>query len=310
MEALDLFRSPRTLLWLVVPGALLVWTWGRRGRALVLPYDHARNAAGRWTRVALNLAGSLPPLLLALVIVILAGPQSWGAPRSKRVLTNIQFCVDVSGSMGASFGGGTRYDASMEAINRFLAYREGDAFGLTFFGNNVLHWVPLTSDVSAFRCAPPFLDPRRSARPYWFGGTEIGKALLACREVLAARDEGDRMIILVSDGESFDLEGDRAAEISRRLKEDRIVVYGVHIAEGDVPGPIVDITSWTGGDVFQPGDPAALDAVFKRIDAMQKTKLEKDTPEQVDDFWFLCVAGLSLLGVQLLLAFALRYTPW
>ena len=31
----------------------------------------------------------------------------------------------------------------MKAIDDFLDFRKGDAFGLTFFGNNVLHWVPL-----------------------------------------------------------------------------------------------------------------------------------------------------------------------
>ena len=121
-----------------------------------------------------------------MVVLILAGPQKWDEPRSKRVLTNIEFCVDVSGSMTASFGEGTRYDASMRAINDFLDYRTGDAFGLTFFGNSVLHWVPLTTDVSAFRCAPPFMKPGRL--PSWFGGTEIGKALLACRRILIERD--------------------------------------------------------------------------------------------------------------------------
>ena len=47
----------------------------------------------------------------------------------------------------------------MKAIDEFLKIRKGDAFGLTFFGNNVLHWVPLTSDPSAIRCAPPFMKP-------------------------------------------------------------------------------------------------------------------------------------------------------
>ena len=40
------------------------------------------------------------------------------------------------------------------------------------------HWVPLTVYPSAFRCSPPFMGPR--ARIPGFGGTEIGKALLAC----------------------------------------------------------------------------------------------------------------------------------
>ena len=52
-------------------------------------------------------------------------------------------------------GDGSRYDTAMKSLDDFLTYRKGDAFGLTFFGNNTLHWVPLTSDVSAIRCSPP-----------------------------------------------------------------------------------------------------------------------------------------------------------
>lgn len=308
MEALDLFRNPRTLLWLVVPAALLVWTWGRRGRALVLPFDHARRASGSWTRTALNLAGSLPALVLALAIVLLAGPQSWGAPRSKRVLTNIQFCVDVSGSMAAKFGDGDRYDASMAAINRFLEHREGDAFGLTFFGNAVLHWVPLTTDVSAFRCAPPFMKPGRL--PAWFGGTEIGKALLACRKVLLEREEGDRMIILVTDGYSADLGGGREEEIARELAADGIAVYTVHIAEGEIPDQVLRIAVGTGGEAFKPEDAGGLERIFERIDAMQKARMEKTRAEASDDFLPWSLAGLATLLLALLAAFGLRPTPW
>ncbi len=308
MEALDLFRSPRTLLWLVVPAALLIWIWNHRGRALVLPYDHARRTAGRWTGFLLNLAGSLPALVLALAIVILAGPQSWGAPRSKRVLTNIQFCVDVSGSMTARFGGGSRYDASMVAINRFLDDRAGDAFGLTFFGNAVLHWVPLTTDVSAFRCAPPFMTPGKI--PRWFGGTEIGKALLACRKVLLEREEGDRMIILVSDGYSADLSGGRDEEIARELANEGIVVYAVHIASGSIPDPVLRIATMTGGEAFKPEDEGGLGRIFERIDSMQKTRMEKTRAEAMDDFLPWSLAGFGVLALALLLSFGVRPTPW
>ena len=116
------------------------------------------------------------PIMLAIVIWILAGPMELGRPTTKRQVTNIQFCVDISGSMTASFGEGDRYEASMKAIDQFLEFREGDAFGLTFFGNEVLHWCPLTTDSSAIRCSVPFMHPR--VAPGWFGGTEIGKALL------------------------------------------------------------------------------------------------------------------------------------
>jgi Ca-activated chloride channel family protein len=302
------FAHPAVLFLLVVPAALLIWVWRRQSNRVVLPFDHGRQGSGKALRVFVTVAESLAPLLLAAVIVVLAGPQRYGEPRTKRVLTNIEFCVDVSGSMTAPFGEGTRYDGSMQAINDFLDYRKGDAFGLTFFGNNVLHWVPLTTDVSAIRCSPPFMRPE--GLPPWFGGTEIGKALLACKNVLAEREEGDRMIVLVSDGLSSDLMSGADMEIAKTLKAHNIVVYSIHISDSEIPDPIVNITSITGGEVFNPGDPEALKTVFRRIDQMQETRLEKTHAETLDHFPPFCIAGLGLAAASVLCLFGLRYTPW
>lgn len=302
------FQYPSVLFALVFPVLLLVFVWRRKEGRVLLPFDHGRPRSGRLLRSFLDVAESLPAFLLAAIVILLAGPQRLSEPKTRRVLTNIEFCVDISGSMSASFGSGSRYDASMQAINDFLDYREGDAFGLTFFGNSVLHWVPLTSDTSAIRCAPPFMKPELA--PPWFGGTEIGKALLACKEVLSRRERGDRMIILVSDGYSFDLGGGNDAEIIRTLRKHDIVVYAVHIATSAIPDPIVDITSMTGGEVFNPGDPEGLRAVFQRIDEMQETRLEKISAEKMDNFFSFCVASLSFLGLSLMSLLGLRYTPW
>jgi Ca-activated chloride channel family protein len=302
------FAHPYVLALLALPAWLLSWVWRRDGRRVVLPFDHGRQSPGRGWKFLLDLAESLPALLLATVIVILAGPQQLGEPKTKRVLTNIEFCVDISSSMTAPFGDGTRYDASMKAINEYLDYRRGDAFGLTFFGNSVLHWVPLTSDTSAFRCAPPFMKPQQV--PPWFGGTEIGKALLACKDILTGREEGDRMIILVTDGFSMDLINGNDETIAQTLKAQKIVVYAVHIAETTVPAPIATITGLTGGEVFSPGDPEALKAVFRRIDAMRATRLEKTAAETMDHFAPWCFAGLSFLGLTGCALLGLRYTPW
>ena len=193
-------------------------------------------------------------------------------------------------------GDGTRYDGSMKAIDHFLDIRKGDAFGLTFFGNNVLHWVPLTSDPSAIRCAPPFMKPENV--PYWMGGTMIGKALLACKEILTSREEGDRMIILVSDGESFDLSGGNDESIAQTLKRSNIAVYAIHISDRPPPPTIVNVTALTGGEVFAVDDPGALTVVFQRIDAMRETRLEKTASELMDNFVPVCIAGLLLLGLS------------
>jgi Ca-activated chloride channel family protein len=302
------FAHPFVLVLLAIPLLLLGWVWKRTGGRVALPFDHGSQSAGRLWAWLLKLAESLPALILGLVIVLLAGPQQLSAPKSRRVLTNIEFCVDVSYSMTAPLGEGTRYDASMKAIDEFLKIRHGDAFGLTFFGNNVLHWVPLTSDPSAVRCAPPFMKPEHV--PNWMGGTMIGKALLACKEILTSREEGDRMIILVSDGDSFDLSGGNDESIAQRLKKDNIAVFSIHISSGDPPPEIVTITGMTGGEVFPVDDPQALRAVFRRIDEMKTTKLEKTAPELLDHFAPFCMVGLSLLGVTGLTLFGLRYTPW
>lgn len=303
-----MFGRPWLLLLLVLPVLQLCWVWQRRGRRVVLPFDGGPRGSGWFVRGLLGVGESLPALLLAVAVLLLALPQELAAPKQKRALTNIQFCVDISGSMTAKFGNGSRYDASMKAINEFLDYRKGDSFGLTFFGNNYLHWVPLTSDPSAFRCSVPFMRPESA--PPGFGGTEIGKAVLGCREVLTSRAEGDRMLVLVTDGWSSDLSGGAEIEIAKRLKRDGITLFAVNIQESDARGEIVNLARLTGGEVFNPGDTKALAEVFQRIDQMTKAKVEQGSAELVDWFLPFCIAGLGVLGLWALVQLGLRYTPW
>lgn len=303
-----MFGRPWMLLLLALPVLQLWWVWHRRGRRVVLPFDGGARGSGWFVRGMLGIGESLPALLAAVAVLLLALPQELAAPKQKRSLTNIQFCVDISGSMTAKFGAGDRYDAAMKAINEFLDYRTGDSFGLTFFGNNYLHWVPLTSDPSAFRCATPFMRPENA--PPAFGGTEIGKAVLGCREMLVSRSEGDRMLILVTDGWSSDLENGAEMEIAKRLKRDGIVLYAVNIQDSDARGEIVNMARLTGGEVFNPGDTQALKGVFQKIDEMTKAKLEQGTAELVDWFLPFAIAGLSILGLYALVQLGLRYTPW
>jgi Ca-activated chloride channel family protein len=293
---------------LLLPVAHLIWVWKRNDRRLVLPFDHGQPGGGWVWRMLLGCAESVPALILAVVILILGGPQRYDEPKTKRALTNIELLVDVSGSMTTPFGDGSRYDTSMKAIDQFLDYRKGDAVGLTFFGNNFLHWVPLTTDVSAIRCAPPFMRPENA--PPWLGGTLIGKALRGCKTVLAERTEGDRMIVMVTDGDSYDLDDGNDLIIAKEMKDANIVVYSIHVSDEAVPAQISNITALTGGEVFAPDDPDGLKAVFKKIDQMQQAKLEKTLAEAKDFFAPFCIAGLALVGLAVATLFGLRYTPW
>ena len=302
------FARPMFLLLLALPVLMAWWEWVRRGHPLVLPFDHGKIRRGRFLQKLVAIFSMMPPLLAAVAIVILAGPQRLRTAESEKVLTNIQMCLDVSGSMTAQYGNGSRYDAAMQAVTDFTSHRPGDAFGLTIFGNEVLHWVPITKDLSAIRLATPFLRPEKM--PHYFGGTRIGKALVECQKMLATRPEGDRLIILMSDGDSADLGSTRSNEIAQELRANRIVVYPILVGGESTTDDMYIIANITGGQVFQAGDPAALQEVFRHIDKMQATKMKPPSNEFADFFAPVSLAGLAAAALHLVSLLGVRYTPW
>jgi Ca-activated chloride channel family protein len=302
------FAHPWVLLLLVTPILLAMWEWRRPGHRLVLPFDHGQP---RHSHLLSRLVKSLTltvPALLAIAIIFLAGPQLPAQTAEARVLTNIQLCLDVSGSMHAPFGDGKRSDKAVEAIMEFTERRKDDAFGLTVFGTEVLHWVPLTKDLAALRSAAPFLSPEKM--PPYMGGTRIAHALRAVQQVLVARPEGDRMIILISDGQSSDLNGGVAATLGAQLAEEKITLFYIHVAEGAPQDETFTVANMSGGQAFAAGDPQALKEVFARIDAMKPARLEPTVAEPADFFWPFAVSGLGLLGLQMVSLLGVRYTPW
>lgn len=302
------FANPFVLWFLCVALVMVFTVWFSRGRPVTLPLDGSQAPQSHSLRFLVNLFSCLPALLFAVAILILAKPQVTGIPENEREMNNILFCLDASGSMNSSSGSeGRRFDQALEAIHKFTTYREGDSFGLTVFGNEVWHWVPITPDTSAIANSAPFLDPRKL--PSWFGGTQIAKALMACRDVLIREKTGDRMIILLSDGGSSDIMGAKGAQCAMALKESDIVVYAIHIGSG-VPQGLYTIAGITGGQVFSALDKATLDSVFRYIDQMQKAKFRTKAPEPMDFFGPFCMAGLGLLASYVLSLFGLRYTPW
>ena len=301
------FAYPAVLTLLALPVLLMVWEWRRRGTVVALPFDHANARRGRWLECTVKTANLLAPMLLAVSIILLAGPQRPLSQGTQRVLTNIELVLDVSGSMTAQFGDGRRADKAVEALQEFVNHRKGDAFGVTLFGTEVLHWVPLTKDLDALKHSAPFMKPE--AMPPYMGGTRIGLALRSVHKILADRPKGDKMIVLISDGSSGDLRG-QSDKISSDLNGDDIVLYYIHVANGQPQQEVYDIANRTGGEAFVAGDPAALQTVFEKIDAMQPAKFKPETPIPADNFRPFALAGLSMLALQLLTLFGIRFTPW
>jgi Ca-activated chloride channel family protein len=308
------FHYPAFLWLLALPVIWSYWHWGRSGHPVVLPFDHGRQREGRKLRFTVMLAEMLPALLLTVAVLILAGPRRPAPPENERVLNNIIICLDVSGSMTAPFGsygrsGNTRYDAAIESAREFCEYRKGDAFGLTIFGSDYLHWFPPTRELSAIRNALPFVRPANL--PPWFGGTLIGHALRGCKERLARTKEGDRAIILITDGGSADFAGGGDRQIAEELAEHKIRVFTILIGNDMfMSDGVYTIGALTGGKVFRAGDPGTLETVFREIDQMQKAKFKQTTSDWVDYYQPLALAGLVASGLWGLTLLGLRFTPW
>ena len=297
------FVYPWVLLFLAVP-VLLMWTVIARRPGIVMPFDHQQHGRGRFMRWSLGMFDAAPLLLLALAITILAGPQLLKPSRQERELTNIQICMDVSGSMT-----GSRYIRASEAITDFTKAREGDAFGLMIFGSAQMRWIPITKDLDAIRNAMPFADPQN--QPIHMGGTLIGAALKYAVNLFESETtEGDRMVILVSDGDSSDLGGGASDEVAEQLREARITLYHIHVAEGDVPAEVADIARITGGQAMAASDPTSLKEVFRHIDRMKPAKFKPVGTSPLDHFGPFAIAALCFAGMHTLGLLGARYTPW
>jgi Ca-activated chloride channel family protein len=304
------FHNPLMLWFLALPILWGFWQWVRRGHPVVVPLDYGHQKEGRRLRILVNLVQTLPALLLVVAVLIAAGPRRPAPPQDERILNNITICLDMSGSMSMPFGSSSRFDAAVAAARQFCEYRKGDAFALTVFGGEYLHWFPPTKDLSAMRNAMTFIQPARILP--WFGGTMIANALGGCRDRLIRTKEGDRAIILITDGGSGDFSNGRDRQIAEELADAHIRVFTILIGEdGSFGGDgIQTIASTTGGKVFTAANPATLRSVFADIDKMQKAKFKQVTSDWVDDYRKLAFAGLILAGLWGLGMLGLRYTPW
>src|SRR6266481_5588985 len=241
------FLDPKLLGLLALPVILAFWEWVRRGQPVALPFDHGPQRRGLVLRFLVLCANCLPAALLALAIVFVAHPITFTPPAVERKLTNVQLVLDTSGSMAENHGSQAagrhrRFDSAMEAIEQFVNYRQGDAFGLTIFSRTFIHWLPLTLDTQSIPLSRRFIEPnnpkldppsmgRHGLPDELWGYTYIGKALYGATDLLAERPTGDRMIILMTDGESSDIKPPLDQPIIARLRSENITVFAILLTD-------------------------------------------------------------------------------
>lgn len=282
-----------------------------------LPQAGQRRA--RWWRL------SIAALAWVLLVLAAARPQWVGDPIGLPVAgRDLMLAVDISQSMEQA-----DYEVRGQAVSRlaavqtvaadFIRRREQDRLGLILFGSRAYLQTPMTFDAQTvaamLRDSVVGLAGRQTAI-----GDAIGLAVKRLRD----QPEGQRVLILLTDGASTAgvLDPIEAAELAAKAG---IRIYTIGIGGGDVgirtplgirllrqgsdfdPATLKEIAKITGGRFFAASNREELESIYAELDRLEPNEREERTyrPQRALFVW---PAGLALaLSVALALGgFGLR----
>jgi Ca-activated chloride channel family protein len=283
--------------WLAVllPLAVIaVWMMRRRPRVVPHPPLPALVAAGlpsgRWARLR-----SLPLLLrvaaLVFLVLALARPQEGGALQSVTSHgVDIVLALDTSTSMTAQDFPPDRLAAARDVVDQFIAARPSDRVALVVFAGKALTRVPLTLDHAMLRTSLAEVSVGMLE-----DGTAIGEALAQSLARLRESPADSRLVVLLTDGINNQGAIDPITA-ARMATEMGVKVYTIGVGrEGTFPqvvndpafGPrrvmvqtrvdeelLQEIAAETGGQYFRARDKGALEAIYDRIDRLEKHPIE------------------------------------
>lgn len=317
------FAYPWLLLLLVVP-PLLFFVRSRRRRVMAVaapwPELPRRSGSRSWRVRARALLPLTRFLVLLLLVVALARPRS--GEREVEITSeglDIVIALDISGSMKAEdFQPRNRLHVAKETARDFIAGRKADRIGLVVFASNSFTQCPLTTDQDVLQNLLAEID---------FGdvkdGTAIGMGIANAVNRLKDVPGKSRVVILLTDGQNNagSIDPITAAELAHSM---RVKVYTVGVGtRGEAPYPVNDpvfgertvmvpvdideetlqrVAEITGGEYFRATDTQSLVEIYRRIDGLEKTKVETREWIHYSEFGsYLAIPALLLLLVEAVL---------
>ncbi|WP_225766342.1 VWA domain-containing protein [Stenotrophomonas sp. Marseille-Q4652] len=290
---LEVFAWP--WMWLALPLPVLMRWWPvavSRGAALRVPYApgqlHPQTSA---TGAPHLLRGGRWLLWLAWICLCAAAarPQQLGeAIMPPQQARQMMLAVDLSGSMGeADMQLGARMvdrlTAAKAVLADFLTRRQGDHVGLLVFGQRAYALTPLTADLASVR-----EQLRDSVVGLAGRETALGDAIALAVKRLRAQPEGQRVLVLLTDGVNTAgvLEPLKAAELAR-IENVRVhtiafggsgglSLFGMQLPVGEDPideETLAEIARQTGGRFFRARDTDELVGIYAELDRIEPVQV-------------------------------------
>ncbi|MFH1941953.1 MAG: VWA domain-containing protein [bacterium] len=310
------FADPQFLLLLALIPLLGYWYFRRhRRRGATLRFSDLgvvkavqRPSAAR----ARHILFVLRMLIVGLLIVAFARPQS--GMKSEEVITqgiDIVLAVDISSSMLAEDIQPNRVEAAKQVAAEFVKGRKNDRIGMVVFSGEAYTQCPLTLDYGILL---NFLDEVHVGMIE--DGTAIGMGLATAVNRLRTSEAKSKVIILLTDGRNNRGEIDplTAAQAAQAF-DVRIYTVGAG-ARGTAMYPVNDpffgkryvpiqvdiddglltkIADMTGAKYFRATDRKSLEAVYKEIDAMEKTEIKVKEYTRYSELFFYLVGAAVIL---------------
>ena len=309
------FADPWVLAGLVLVPALLYW---------FLKKTPMRSATVRFSNLGLVreiqpgrrlgpriVLAILRVLAVGFIVMAVARPQS--GIRGEEVITqgvDLILAMDISSSMLAEDIRPNRVEAAKQVAAKFVQGRKHDRIGMVVFSAQGFTQCPLTLDYGILL---QFLEQIHVGMIE--DGTAIGMGLATAVNRLRTSEAKSKVIVLLTDGRNNRGEIDpvTAAQLAEAFGI-RIYTIGAG-TRGTAMYPVNDpffgkryvpmqvdidenvlgeIARITGGRYFRATDRQSLEAIYREIDELEKTKIKVKEYTRYSE-WFMIFAGTALL---------------
>ena len=277
-----------------------------------------------WTTIKHLLFG-LRIIAVILIVCALARPQTVEVSSKTKTTrgVDIVMAIDVSASMLAKDLKPNRLEALKNVAADFIKGRPNDRIGLVEYAGESYTKTPITSDKSIV------LQPLKGIKYNTIitGGTAIGMGLATAVNRIKDSRAKSKIIILLTDGVN------NAGFIDPQTASELALEYGIKTytiglgTNGMALSPVAlnngvfqygrvqveideellkEIAEVTGGKYFRATDNRKLKAIYKEIDALEKTEVEEFKFYNYEEkFRPLVLLALGLLLFEFLLRFTL-----
>lgn len=302
------------LLLLIIP--LTVWYVMKSSKSdpsMRMPTTQAfDNMPRSWKEWLRHVMFAMEMLALACLIVILCRPQSnnsWSKTDIEG--TDIVLALDVSGSMLAKDFKPNRLDAAKDVAIKFVQNRTSDNIGLVVFAGEAFTQVPMTNDIATLvnyigNIQIGMLED----------GTAVGDGIATAINRIKDGKAKSKSIILLTDGSNntgvvgpltaaqiaakYDIKvyaigvGTMGQALYPTLGINGQIEYTMQKVEIDEES-LQQIAATTGGKYFRATSKSTLRNIFAEIDKLEKTRMDVQRHNQMEDNYQPWAIALLLL---------------